>query len=185
MERFGKISLNISNLNPEVAMHHLITALKSGPFIDSLCKKPVNNLDELRTRITKFMQMEELKEFRNTARSDTQEKRYHDRERMLAPRSSHRFKDSRQPKYNRYTPHVSNRANIHEKALNIDLITALRRVLTPPNADTTKHCRYHRNYGHITEDCFTLKDKIEELIQVGHLRRFVKWEGGGFSSRGE
>ena len=143
MERFGKISLNISNLNPEVAMHHLITALKSGPFIDSLCKKPVNNLDELRTRITKFMQMEELKEFRNTARSDTQEKRYHDRERMLAPRSSHRFKDSRQPNYNRYTPHVSNRANIHEKALNIDLITALRRVLTPPNADTTKHCRYH------------------------------------------
>jgi len=30
-----------------------------------------------------------------------------------------------------------------------------------------------------------LKDKIEELIQAGHLRRFIKREGGGFSSRGE
>jgi len=55
MERFRKISLNISNMNPEVVMHHLITALKPGPFVDSLCKKPVSNLDELRTRATKFM----------------------------------------------------------------------------------------------------------------------------------
>ena len=166
-------------------MHHPITALKPGPFVDSLCKKPVNNLDELRTRTTKFMQMEELKEFRNTTPLDAQEKRHHDREQMLASRSSHRFKDSRQPKYNKYTPHVSNRARILEEALNTDLITAPRRVPTPLNADTTKHCRYHRNYGHIMENCFTLKNKIEELIQAGHLRRFVKWEGGGFSSRGE
>ncbi|XP_027932895.1 uncharacterized protein LOC114188521 [Vigna unguiculata] len=180
MERFGKISLNISNLNPKVAMHHLITTLKPGPFIESLCKKPVNNLDELRTRATKFMQMEELKEFHNTTRPDAQEKRHHDRERTLAPRSGHRFKDSRQPKYRRYTPLVSNRARILEEALNTDLITAPQRAPTPP-----KHCRYHRNYGHTIEECFTLKDKIEELIQAGHLRRFVKREGGGFSTRGE
>ncbi|XP_027941132.1 uncharacterized protein LOC114194928 [Vigna unguiculata] len=185
MERFGKISLNISNLNPEVAMHHHITALKPGPFVDSLCKKPVKNLDELWTRATKFMQMEELKEFCNTTRLDAQEKRHHDRERMLAPRSGHRFKDSRQPKYSRYTPFVSNKARILEEALNTDLITTPRRGPTPPNADTTKHCRYHQNYGHTTEESFTLKDKIEEVIQAGHLRRFVKREGGGFSSRGE
>jgi len=166
-------------------MHHLITALKPGPFVDSLCKKPVNNLDELRTRATKFMQMEELKEFHNTTRSNAQEKRHHDRERMLAPRSGHRFKDFRQPKYSRYTPLVSNRARSLEEALNTDLIIAPRRALTPPNADTTKHYRYHRNYGHTTEECFTLKDKIEELIQAEHLRRFVKREGGGFFSRGE
>ena len=85
MERFGKILLNISNLNPEVAMHHLVTALKPGLFVDSLCKKPVSNLDELRTRATKFMQMEELKEFRSTTQSDTREKKYIDRERVLAP----------------------------------------------------------------------------------------------------
>ena len=76
MECFEKILLNISNINPEVAMHHLVTALKLGPFVDSLCKKPVSNLDELRTRATKFMQMEELKEFRSTTQSDTREKKY-------------------------------------------------------------------------------------------------------------
>jgi len=71
MECFGKISLNISNLNLEVAMHYLVIVLKPGSFVDSLCKKLVSNLEELRTRVTKFMQMEELKEFRSTTRSDT------------------------------------------------------------------------------------------------------------------
>jgi len=40
MEQFGKISLNISNLNPEVAMHHLITALKPGPFVEVYARNP-------------------------------------------------------------------------------------------------------------------------------------------------
>ena len=80
---------------------------------------------------------------------------------------------------------ISNRARILEEALNADLISPPRKVPTPPHADTTKHCRYHRNYGHTTEECFTLKDKIEDLIQAGHLKRFVKREDGGFSSRKE
>ncbi|XP_068498574.1 uncharacterized protein [Phaseolus vulgaris] len=41
-------------------------------------------------------------------------------------------------------------------------------------AYTAKHCQYHRNFGHTTEGCQALKDKIEELIQTGHLRQFVK-----------
>ena len=45
---------------------------------------------------------------------------------------------------------------------------------TTPNADTGKHCQYHRNYGHTIEGCQALKDKIEELVQAGHLRKFVK-----------
>jgi len=38
----------------------------------------------------------------------------------------------------------------------------------------TKHCKYHRSYGHNTKDCWVLKDKIEELIQAGCLAQFVK-----------
>jgi len=55
MECFGKMALSIRNLSPEDTMHHLITTLKSGPFVDSLCKKPTINLDELRQRASKFM----------------------------------------------------------------------------------------------------------------------------------
>jgi len=40
--------------------------------------------------------------------------------------------------------------------------------------DKIKHYRYNRNHGHNTEDCWALKDKIEELIQAGYLAQFVK-----------
>lgn len=43
-------------------------------------------------------------------------------------------------------------------------------------ADKGKYCRYHQNMGHNIEECSTLRDKIEEVIRVGHLRRYVKVE---------
>ncbi|XP_014523974.1 uncharacterized protein LOC106780225 [Vigna radiata var. radiata] len=51
--------------------------------------------------------------------------------------------------------------------------TPLRRP-TPHGADLTKRCLYHQNSGHDTEECVTLRDKIEELIQAGRLQRYIK-----------
>jgi len=65
MDRFGKIALNIQNLSLDVAMHHMVTTLRPGLFTDSLCMEPAANLDELKRRVAKFMQLEELREFRN------------------------------------------------------------------------------------------------------------------------
>jgi len=48
MEHFEKVALSICNLSPEVTMHHMITTLRPRPFVDSLCKKPAINLDDLR-----------------------------------------------------------------------------------------------------------------------------------------
>ncbi|XP_014492201.1 uncharacterized protein LOC106754662 [Vigna radiata var. radiata] len=59
-----------------------------------------------------------------------------------------------------------------EEALRADLLT-ITRSLTPRGVDERKHCRYHQNMGHTTEDCITLKDKLESLVQAGHLREFV------------
>ena len=80
----------------------------------------------------------------------------------------------RENSLSRHTPLTTDRSRILEEALNVDLLTTLKRTNTPPNADQTKHCRYHRNFGHTTEDCWALKDKIEELVQANHLRRFVQ-----------
>lgn len=55
MKHFGKVVLNIQNLNPVVAMHHLITTLQSRLFVSNLRKKPTSNLDELQTRVAKYM----------------------------------------------------------------------------------------------------------------------------------
>jgi len=54
IERFGKLSLQIQNLNPEVTLHHLDTTLKPRLFSNILCKKLAADLEELR-RAKKFM----------------------------------------------------------------------------------------------------------------------------------
>jgi len=63
--------MSIRNFSLEVAIHHMLTTLRLGPFTDSLCMQPTTSLDELRRRAAKFMQLEELREFRNQARAET------------------------------------------------------------------------------------------------------------------
>jgi len=55
-----------------------------------------------------------------------------------------------------------------------EIIPPPRKVRTPEQVDQSKFCQYHTNHDHHTEECVALKDRIEELIQVGQLRRFVR-----------
>jgi len=68
VDRFNKVAMSIWNLSPDVAMHHMLTTLRLGPFVDNQCIQSPDSLDELRKRVAKYIQLEELKEFRNQAR---------------------------------------------------------------------------------------------------------------------
>ncbi|KAL0313165.1 UNVERIFIED_CONTAM: hypothetical protein Sradi_5715800 [Sesamum radiatum] len=37
-----------------------------------------------------------------------------------------------------------------------------------------KYCRFHKDRGHNTEDCYHFKNEIEKLIQRGYLREYVE-----------
>ncbi|XP_020221010.1 uncharacterized protein LOC109803741 [Cajanus cajan] len=146
MERFGKMTLSIRNLDPAVAMHHLTTALRPGPFVNSLCKKPPWDLDDLRQKATKYMQMEELAEFRSQNRPDLfLAKKEGDKE---PPRSRprdipDREKNNRGPRYMQYTPLNTSKAKVLEQALATEVLAVPRRAMTPPHADKTKTCEFH------------------------------------------
>jgi len=42
------------------------------------------------------------------------------------------------------------------------------KIIPPPTEHEyyKKHCQYHKNHDHHTEECVALKDQIEELIQA-------------------
>lgn len=56
--------------------------------------------------------------------------------------------------------------------------------MTSNNRDPKKYCDFHRDHGHLTEECIHLKDNIEELIRRGYLAQF-KAHSNGNSSRQE
>ena len=43
----------------------------------------------------------------------------------------------------------------------------------PSKRDPNKFCFYHREKGHMTERCYSLKQHLEELVKAGHLRRYI------------
>ena len=43
----------------------------------------------------------------------------------------------------------------------------------PNKRNKSKYCRFHRDYGHDTNECYDLKQQIENLIRQGKLRHFV------------
>ncbi|KAL5540020.1 hypothetical protein UlMin_043975 [Ulmus minor] len=55
----------------------------------------------------------------------------------------------------------------------LGIFTIPPNIRTPVNrCDNTKYCRYHRDIGHVIEECRVLKDEIERLIQrnkIPHL----------------
>ena len=40
--------------------------------------------------------------------------------------------------------------------------------------DKKKYCRFHRDHGHLTEECRDINEQMEELIRKGKLQKYVK-----------
>ena len=46
----------------------------------------------------------------------------------------------------------------------------------PNKRSRDKYCRFHRNHGYDTSDCYNLKQQIETLIRQRKLQRFISKE---------
>jgi len=90
------------------------------------------------------------------------------------------YKKNRDPRFHTYTPLNVDRREIMDEALNVDLIPTFRKLQSPKGAYTFRQCPYYCNFGHTTEECPALKDKIEELIQVDHLRKIIQGTNKNF-----
>ncbi|XP_020229898.1 uncharacterized protein LOC109810759 [Cajanus cajan] len=173
MEPFSNISVRIRNLHPEVALHAMLMALKPGSFVDSLCRDAPRDMDELRARAAGYIQMEENSAFRDQVRGNDPAKPEQGHKDKVKVNNDSQFKRSaranRSGRYDFYTPLTPPRSHILKKASNNNPLALPPPDHTPNSADQSKHWRYHKNYGHTTDECRTLWDRIEELIQnYGH-----------------
>ncbi|XP_014499028.1 uncharacterized protein LOC106760112 [Vigna radiata var. radiata] len=182
MDRFSRTARQVRNADQRLIVSALTTALRPGPFCDYLHAEEPQSMDELQNRLASFIRIEEGRAH-HRGRDDGESSVRAVRGGIEHPVSRRdrgaglRGKDrSRMQRYIHHTPLNAPRTRVLEEALRADLIAVVQ-VPTPARADESKHCRYHQNRGHTTEDCITLKDKLEALVQAGHLQRFVQRRG--------
>ena len=91
-------------------------------------------------------------------------------------------RDERRPKHpgGRFTSFTPLTALVDQVLMQIkdeEALTYLGKLKGDPNRRSKdKYCRFHRDHGHDTADCYDLKKQIEALIKQGKLQRFVRKE---------
>uniref|UniRef100_A0A2N9FU44 Uncharacterized protein n=1 Tax=Fagus sylvatica TaxID=28930 RepID=A0A2N9FU44_FAGSY len=153
---------------------------------DLLCKDPPKSMSELMYEAQKFINAEDAfearDEFLSRKRKEPEDRRS----------DSSRNKSSKQdyPRAERKNISSSNRREERPSSftpLNMSIDQVLLQIQDNPDikwpgklrSDPTKrskdlYCRFHRDHGHTTEDCFALKQQIEALIRQGKLGKFVR-----------
>jgi len=182
IDRFSKAALRTPHLNQEMILQCMALTLQPGPFANNVYLHPPASMHELKLRAAHYVRMEEMQtlhtKFYNDYAATPTNPTPHPN-----PRPDTRPREPHQPRFTRYAPLIVARSRILDEALQADLIPPPHKTTTPPNADMTKYCRYHCNHGHTTEECKALQDKIEELVRVGHFRRFICRDNHSSSSR--
>ncbi|XP_027941019.1 uncharacterized protein LOC114194807 [Vigna unguiculata] len=174
IDRFTKVALRTPHLNQEMILQCMALTLQPGPFANNVYLHPPTSMHDLKLRVVDYVCMEEMQTLHTKFCNDYAPSTANPT--PQPPRPDPRPREPRQPRFTRYAPLNVPKSRILDEALQADLIPPLRKMTTPPNADMTKYCRYHRNHGHTTKDCKALQDKIEELVRAGHVRRFVHRE---------
>ncbi|XP_014503276.1 uncharacterized protein LOC106763624 [Vigna radiata var. radiata] len=179
MERFNRTTRQVRNIDQRLIVNALTSTLRPGPFVDYLYAEEPQTMAELQHKLTSFIRIEEGRAYhkgqevepRGQVKRENVNRRVHRMEE--GPNGQRRMDQSRILQHTHHTPLNAPQVRVMEEALRADLLKVVW-APTPLGADENKYCRYHQNRGHTTEDCTTLKDKLENLIQAGHLQKFVQ-----------
>lgn len=78
--------------------------------------------------------------------------------------------------FKRYTPLTTIWKEILNQIEDQNLLKISNRIKSNPyKRDNTKYCKFYRDHSHNIEECFKLKEKIENFIRREQLRHFVAY----------
>ncbi|XP_059670723.1 uncharacterized protein LOC132316234 [Cornus florida] len=188
--------LQVEEVDDKVALTTFMGGLQTSKFLFSLSKEAPTSMTELMVRVWKHMNAEDAMNARKNKdgedkRSEkkrpapnTREEKESKYKKFSNNQADRSFRRPASPgRYNNYTPLNT---SVQQVFLQIQDDASLK---WPPKlkADPTKrsrdkYCRFHRDHGHNTADCFDLKNQIENLVRKGHLRKFTTRNGKGGSN---
>ncbi|XP_014524144.1 uncharacterized protein LOC106780374 [Vigna radiata var. radiata] len=176
MHRYNHATRRIKSASLEFIISSLPNCLKAGFVSESVYAELPSTLEELQQKMAKFIKMEDQRIFRKQQHEEHPVNgNKKEGKRRVENAWDQKPPANLNPRYDHYAHLTVPREKVLERALQSNLIFQ-RRKFPPKNVDTTQVCRFHNSGGHTTESCQTLKDELEKLIRVGHLREFVKEE---------
>ena len=171
ISRFNKEAPSINEADDKILVATFINGLRKGKFLFSLYKNDLKTMSEVLYRATKYMNAEDalLAREEKPKKRERQEDTQQDQRRKKARIGDRRDERCSKPPGGRFTSFTPLTAPIDQVLMQIkdqEALTYPRKLKGNPNRRSRdKYCRFYRDHGHDTADCYDLKQQIEALIK--------------------
>ena len=170
MQRFVDAVHEVPHVNQELLASIVQQNLQPGRFKESIAGKPPSTMEDLLVRSQKYIQIKESNAL-DPSLSGKRKGRKEEKE----PKKKEERKHVPPAGFAHYTPLNAPRREILMVAEQQGLISQWPTKMkdNPKRFKSDKYCHFHRDRGHMMEECHHLKNEIEKLIQRGHLKEYV------------
>ncbi|XP_015931271.1 uncharacterized protein LOC107457613 [Arachis duranensis] len=180
LDRFNDECLEIDGLADSVASLCLTNGLLNEDFRKHLTTKPVWTMHEIQTVAKEYINDEEVSQVvvankrqpsynqpRQQGNGERLKEQARDGSLSKAPRPF-----SRVGKFTNYTPLTLPIMEVYQQIAEKGILSKPRPLKDRTGGNKSLYCDYHKGYGHQTQDCFDLKDALEQAIRDGKLNEF-------------
>ncbi|KAL2237387.1 UNVERIFIED_CONTAM: hypothetical protein Sindi_0930400 [Sesamum indicum] len=186
MGRFNNEVLEVQDLRIDMMVSILIHGLQKGPFASALARDPPTGTEQLMEMAQKYIDKEEMNAMKDNdwTRDPGRSRGERSREGKQRSKRDRERKGPYVPRYHRYTLLTTTREKMMmmvEKEGLLQWPGKMRDTQTKRNSN--KYCRFHKDKGHNTKDCYQLRDEIERLVRQGYFKHLIdrRSEAGGRS----
>ncbi|XP_057732953.1 uncharacterized protein LOC130948261 [Arachis stenosperma] len=180
LDRFNDECLEIDGLTDSVASLCLTNGLLNENFRKHLTTKPVWTMHEIQTVAKEYINDEEVSrvvaankrqsgysQARQPGDGERAKEKSREEASNKAPRSFPRV-----GKFTNYTPLTLPIVEVYQQIAEKGILPKPRPLKDRTGGNKNLYCDYHKGYGHQTQDCFDLKDALEQAIREGKLAAF-------------
>ena len=139
----------------------LLNGLRPRAFKDSLSKRPAKTVDEIQLRVERYIYLEKTQRATTNSTKNQVEKN---------PGPQHEKRPKKEPRalrvrrFHYYTPLNVSLANLYKEVRQVERFPKPKVIRLRANTNRSLFCEYHNGFGHKTEDCYGLRDTIDQLI---------------------
>ncbi|XP_072054271.1 uncharacterized protein [Arachis hypogaea] len=183
LDRFNDECLTVDGLTDSVASLCLTNGLMNEDFRKHLTTKPVWTMHEIQNVAKDYINDEEVSQVVAANKRQHVATQHGNPTPRHNPPPKENQRDSLRPthrpprigKFSNYTPLTAPITEVYHQIADRGVIPKARPLKERTGGNKALYCDYHRGYGHKTQDCFDLKDALEQAIRDGKLPEFVKF----------